>query len=575
MSILVFDTETYDPFLKTRGVGWSINEGHLIAISYVLLNDNLEVIQRDCINTFDEFKPIYNQADLIVGANLIYDLGWIGTIGLDYHNKKLCDIFFMASLLNDEWEISLDGLAYKLLGEKKDYSMYEEAAKICGGRPTDSQRANIYRLPFEVIKKYAQRDADLTAKIYIELIKEIQEQNLTKLLELENKLIPVLIEMKKRGVKIDLDKANDVYKDLEKQQTYLKSKILNYNGGEEFNFFSNLQLKKVFDLNGIPYTYTEKGNPSFSEKSIKEIDHPLIKFLLEYKYLEKIKSTFIQKALIDKQVNGRLHANFHPLRIGKSGTVSGRFSCTNPNLQQIPSKGELGKLVRSIFIPNHENENWVKYDYSQIEYRFLVHFAVGHGVDEIRKQFTDNPDIDYHEIVRKMILDKTGKDISRKLCKNINFGILYGMGGSKLSTTLGVSFEEANGFIMSYHESLPFIRDTCNTASMVCQSRGFARTLLGRRIRLQDKLYTALNRILQGSSADYLKLVIVKAYEQGLFEEIGYPLITVHDELNFSCNYAEHREAFNKLENLMINAFPLKIPLKIDRGIGDNWGELD
>ena len=304
---------------------------------------------------------------------------------------------------------------------------------------------------------------------------------------------------------------------------------------------------------------------------------------------DKINGTFIEGYILDSHINGRIHGEFHPLKRadaeGNRGTVSGRFSSTHPNLQNIPGRTELGRQIRELFIPE-EGWNWWSSDYSQIEYRLLVHFAVVTKCQDAniaQQMYIEDPKTDFHQMVAEL----TGLD--RKPAKNLNFGLVYGMGKAKLARTLGVSDIAAAEIMDTYHGRAPFIKELFNKAMNKAQKTGFVKTLLNRRARFNEwepkfygegkqraRTHKALNCVLQGSAADLMKLAMVQIWEAGLFTDDG-PIhchLTVHDELDGSVENSERgKKALDEVNHIMENAVRLKVPVLCESGTGKNWGE--
>lgn len=369
-------------------------------------------------------------------------------------------------------------------------------------------------------------------------------------------------------------------------------------------------LSKVFDKSGIPYGMTAKGRPSFTGKFLDSVNHPIGSLIREIRKYDKLRGTFIESYILDSNVNGKVYCSFHPLKGEEGGTRSGRFSSSSPNLQNIPSRDEeLAPLLRGMFIPDSGHKQWRKYDYSQIEYRFLIHYAVGEGSDAVREHFLEHPDTDYHEMALGLVAPKAGWDIStkelrkhwRKPVKNINFGLIYGMGVAKLSSDLGLTQEEGKKLFAAYHEGVPFAKATMNLLSTQAQQLGTVTTILNRKSRfdLWEPLqysdskplpyrlakaqygqnikragtHKALNRLLQGSAADLMKCAMWKCYKDGIFSATGVPRITVHDELDFS-DMGGCDEAFKEMQWIMENAIPLKIPVKAEGEAGPDWGHV-
>lgn len=319
---------------------------------------------------------------------------------------------------------------------------------------------------------------------------------------------------------------------------------------------------------------------------------------------DKLISTFLDGYVFGSHVNGRIHTQFHPLRGEDGGTVSGRFSSSNPNLQNIPARDkEAKRLLRSVFVPDDASHVWWKFDYSQVEYRLLAHEAVGRGAEAIRERYRADPTTDYHEATRQQIKAQTGIMLERSPTKNINFGLAYGMQIRKLAASLGLSVEDAQPLFDAYHAGVPFVQETFDKFQRQARATGEVRTILGRRRRFDlfgprsfdstgtglpmDKaierwgrgnirrldVHKGLNQRLQGSAADIMKQAMVDCYESGAFDATGVPLLTVHDELDFSA--PPDVPEFAEVRRIMETCVELKVPLICEPSTGPNWGATE
>jgi DNA polymerase I-like protein with 3'-5' exonuclease and polymerase domains len=443
-------------------------------------------------------------------------------------------------------------------------------------------------------------DIDLPLRILEKQRAEIAVQGLTQLWDIESGLIPMLLAMRQRGVRVDVDGAGKLDHRL-MEEAHAARKILTAEGIDP-----NVRegIAAYCDRKKIPYWKTATGLPSFTSPWFAAQDDELLGKIQLVRKLEKHAGTFLQGHVLTHQINGRVHCEFNQLRGDEYGTVSGRFSSSNPNLQNIPSRDEeLAPLVRGMFLPE-EGEDWYSDDWSQIEYRLLVHYGRGgKSVYDTQQQYRENPKTDFHVYVSEL----TG--VPRKPAKNINFGLVYGMGEKALAARLGRSVEEAREIFDQYHGRLPFVKATYDEASRIAASRGYIHTILGRRRRfklyepsdwsLSSKLraegksalpeaaarelwgdairraYThkALNSILQGSSADIMKKAMLDIWNSGVCSVLGAPLITVHDELDWSVpRTLQGQEAHATAVRIMENCITLNVPLLCDSSSGPNWG---
>ena len=608
---IAIDVETYDPGLKQFGPGWARRLGHLVGVSVGIPNGGRWYFpMRHEINPEENMNPDHvlawlrdtlgNASQPKIGANIIYDIGWLEEEGVEVKGD-LIDIQFAEALLDEASNVALESIAQKYLGVGKESNeLYKWCSSFYGGEPKGAQRKNIYRAPASLVGKYAESDADLPLRVAPLLYKALQDEGLFEIFEMECKLIRLLIKMRRRGVKVDVPKAEALNIQLAKQRDELQLK-LNTMVGFDCDIAKKPPLVKAFNKFGIKYPTTVKGNPSFKGEFLDSIKHPMGELIKEIRKVEKLRGTFVESYIINSHVNGYVYGQFHPMRSEGGGTRSGRYSSSTPNLQNIPSRDKiLGPLIRGLFIPDEKDHYWLRFDYSQIEYRMLAHYAEGASGEVIRKAYNDNPLTDYHDLTQDLIKNTTGIILGRKPTKTINFGLIYGMGTSSLATSLNVNFKEAKRLTDAYHRGAPFAKATMNKVSKEAQRTGSVSTILGRKSRFNsweptdwdsrtiplsyDKAqkkwgadivraytYKALNRKLQGSAADLIKMALLHCWESGIFERCGYPALTVHDELDFSMAPGTEKE-FQEVVRMMENSIKLRIPVKVSIEIGKDWG---
>ena len=590
---IAIDLETYDPHLLTSGPGWATNRGYMVGVGVATKDwKGYFPIRHEGGGNLDEavvLRWLQNTLSAtnreVIFHNALYDVGWLRREGVDVKGKIL-DTMFAAPIVDENrYSYSLDALGQTYCGEKKDESLLQDAALAWGVNP----KAEMYKLHSKYVGPYGEQDAALTLKLYEKLRMELREQNLEPIYEMECKLIPLLLEMRWRGVRVDEQKAEDVSKNLSLQEQKLQIEIKR-KYGEDVNLWANASLQKIFDKNNLPYPRTEKGMPSFQRQWLESHEHELPQMIVRARKLNKARTTFIDKMISEHAVNGRIHAEAHPLRSDAGGTVSGRFSYSNPNLQQVPARDpELGTMIRSLFIPE-EGCQWGLFDYSQQEPRLTVHYANRMGLIGAKDAVTAYRDknADFHQIVADMA------NIPRKQAKNINLGLSYGMGKQKLIKELGLGDTEAQALLTKYHEKVPFIRGLQDQCARVALDRGYIKTLAGRRCHFdlwehkyddsmplpleeaRDKYgdvlkrsytYKALNRLIQGSAADMTKLAMLGLWEEGIV-----PHVQVHDEVDISI---EDEEQAAKVSRIMENCVELAVPLVVDTELGASWGETE
>jgi len=448
----------------------------------------------------------------------------------------------------------------------------------------------MYKLPAMHVGAYAERDAEVTLGLWQELKKEIIHQDLEDIFDLETELFPCLVDMRFKGVRVDVERAHKMKKEFIKEENDLLTKIESETNIRP-QIWAARSIANVFDTLKIPYERTEKTSaPSFTKNFLQEHEHPVVNLIAQAREINKAHTTFID-SILRHEHKGRIHAEINQLRNAGGGTVTGRFSYQNPNLQQIPARNkDLGPKIRSLFIPE-EGHKWGCFDYSQQEPRLVVHYASLYklpSVYDVIDAYQNDSNSDFHGTVAEMA------DIPRTQAKTINLGLFYGMGKAKLQAELGVSKEKAEELFSQYHNKVPFVKQLMGKASNRAQERGQIRTLLGRLCRfhlwepnsfgmhkalpheeaLQEHgpgikrayTYKALNKLIQGSAADMTKKSMLELYKEGIVAHIQ-----IHDEL---CVSVENKSQSDKIKKIMEEAVTLEVPNKVDYEEGENWGEI-
>lgn len=606
------DVETYDPNMKTLGPGWARNDGHLVGISVGTVDgNNWYFPMRHEIEPENNLDPehvlnwardnLCNKHQAKIGANIMYDIGWLEQEGV--HVKgKLYDVQYAEALLDEHARsYALERLGQVHLNEGKESNeLYEWCSKFYGGKPNGGQRANIHRAPARLVGPYAESDASLPMRIFLAQYPLLIQQNLLELFEMECDLIPMLMAMRFKGVRVDLNVAERVRDELRDEELKMQQE-LNQAAGRTVDVYSGESIAAAFDSHKLTYPRTALGAPSFVKEWLLNHDSEIAQKISAVRRADKTRSTFVEGYILDKNVDGRLHCQFHPLRSDSGGTVSGRYSSSMPNLQNIPARDPiLGPLIRGMFVPDEGCDTWVKIDYSQIEYRLLSHYALGEGADRIRQLYNDKPETDFHEATQALILEVSGMDIGRKATKNVNFGLVYGMAQGRLARQLGLSKAASNDLFGAYHAGSPFVKQTFEHYVREAQQAGVITTLLGRRARFElyetlngysdaypfDEAvsiygqvkraygHKALNRLLQGGAADLMKKAMLDLYNSGILDDIGMPHLTVHDELDWSIDKETQMKYFPEAIRIMQDAIPLKIPVLADIEAGPDWGHV-
>jgi DNA polymerase-1 len=405
---------------------------------------------------------------------------------------------------------------------------------------------------------------------------------------MESSLIPMLVDMRLRGVRVDLDAAEALYIKMTKQQKKLSRTI------GDIPPWNARAIAKLFDKEGVEYPRTPKTNaPSFTKDWLAACPHPIAKTVHAIRQTDKLRETFVKGVVLDSNYKGRIHCSFNQLRSDESGTVSGRFSSSHPNLQQIPVRSKEGAILRTLFLPD-EGQLFGATDFSQIEFRLIAATAADEhiwGSHKFVAAYNSNAKTDFHAVVAEM----TG--LPRIMAKTITFACAYGAGTKKIASQLGMDMGLASRVISQYYNRAPFMKPLSAMFMDKAERDGQISTILGRvrRFPLWEKFdrdgkpsysrdrtlgsrraftYRALNAYIQGSAADILKQSMSLVWKSGVCDVLGPPHMTVHDELDMSVPPTKAgKEAFKEMVNIMQTAVPLSIPLSVDSGLGKNWSE--
>ena len=622
---IAIDLETRDPDLKSTGSGAISGNGEIVGFAVAVdgYKNYFPIAHEQGPNmdrkkTIEWFKDICESPATKIFHNAMYDVCWIRNLGIKI-NGLIIDTMIASSLIDENrFSYTLNTLSWHHLSEGKNEARLNQAAKERGLDP----KADMWRMPAMEVGGYAEKDAELTLKLWHKLKKIIIEDNLQDIFNLETDLFPCLVDMRHLGVRVDIEKANQLKTALAVKEENLLQQV-KIETGVDTQIWAAASIAKVFDKLKLPYTRTEKTNsPSFTKNFISNHANPVVNMIAEARKINKVRTTFID-TILKHEHKGRIHADINQIRSDDGGTVTGRFSYSNPNLQQIPARDpETGPLLRSLFIPE-EGMKWGTFDYSQQEPRLVAHYALKFSlpsVNQIADSYENDPSTDFHKIVAEMA------KIPRSQAKTINLGLFYGMGKAKLQGELGVSKEKSEELFTKYHSEAPFVKQLMNKVMKAAEARGQIKTLLGRRCRfpkyepvlrgadwgtyvppedhermlelqemgphlkdfegnvVKDKngkpkrnywhqnstrrafTYKALNKLIQGSAADMTKKAMVELYKEGLIAHIQ-----IHDELDFSI-IDESQAA--KIKDVMENAVDLEVPNKVDYESGPNWGEI-
>ena len=599
---IAIDVETRDPNIKANGPGWATGDGEVVG--YAIATDTWSgyiPIRHNGGGNLDEkivnrwLKKVFEcPADKIM-HNAQYDAGWIRRMGFDLKGK-IFDTMLIGSLLDENrFSYSLNALAFDYLDKTKSEKLLNEAAQAFGLDP----KSEMYKMPAMFVGPYAEADAEITLELFNFFQSKIITEGVSDIVDLETRLLPCLIDMTWRGVRVDLDKAERLRDELLKREKGVLQSIRKLTG-MDVEIWAAQSIAKAFEKLELSYPRTEKDAPSFTKSYLSDHVHELPKLIVEARNLNKTSGTFINTILKHCRSDGRIHSHINQIRSDDGGTVSGRISMNNPNLQQIPARDpELGPMIRGLFLPE-EGDQWAAIDFSQQEPRILVHYAhvFGQnrnsplrGAEEFVTMYNSDPKTDFHTMVAEMA------QIPRKQAKTINLGMMYGMGVNKLADQLGIEADEARDIIKQYHSRVPFVKGLMNGVMNRLNekdSKGELRSLLGRKCRFplwepdgfemnkalpfEDAVktygdtvrlkraytYKALNRLIQASAADMTKKAMVDLYESG-----HLPLIQIHDEIAMSVKTVADAKNIAKI---MENALPLSVPNLCDVEVGPSWG---
>jgi len=592
---IAIDLETRDDGINERlGAGWALGKGEIVGFAVAVegWKGYFPFGHLGGGNMIPEqvkkyMKDVCALPNTKIFHNAQYDVGWLQASGITV-NGPIVDTMIAAALINENrFSYSLNALSVDYLNEIKAETELREAAAAHGIDP----KAEMWKLPAEHVGYYAEQDAELTLKLWQRFKHEITSQSLTTVWEMEQQLLPILIKMRQRGVRVQVEKAAELQKEMKLQEKEILLDIQK-EIGIEIDIWAPRQIAKAFDKLKLEYPRTEKTKePSFTQNWLINNKNKIAQLIVSAREVNKFHGTFLS-SIMKYQVNGRIHGEINQLRGDNGGTVSGRLSMSNPNLQQVPSRNkDFGPKIRSLFIPE-EGHKWGSFDYSQQEPRMTVHYAasIGDGY-EGSNELVDayqNASADFHQTVADLV------GIDRTQAKTIGLGLMYGMGKNKLANSLGVSKDEANELIIKYNKKVPFVKKLSDRCKYAADEKGVIRTKKGRKCRFdmwetrdfglhqaekyedavakygKDNIkraytYKALNRLIQGSSADQTKQSMLDCYNAG-----HLPMLQIHDELCFNIKDEAHAK---QIQKLMQNTIEFKVPSVVEYGLGESWGD--
>lgn len=579
--LFVFDTETdgLDPFqLRLAGVSFSTkpDEGYFIAVNpFESGSDLFNPIKDERLPIKDFvkiFKPLLENSYIKkVCQNGKYDISVMRSIGIEVNNFYF-DTMLASYVIDPDQKHGMDELAQKYL----DYQPIPLSDLI--GVKKDP--AKIFEVDVEKLSEYSAEDADITFRLFDILKKELEKEHLLKVAyQVEFPLVPVLEEMEFNGIKVDEKVLNELSKDLSILMDNYSKEIFRLSGSQ-FNINSPKQLQEIL-FNKLQLAKGRKTKTGFSTdaRSLESLrgEHEIIDTLLNYRQVSKLKSTYADSLpnLINPKT-GRIHTSYN-----QTVASTGRLSSIDPNLQNIPIRSELGKEIRKAFIPRDKNFTLLSADYSQIELRILAAICKDEG---LMNAFNNGEDI--HRSTAALVFMVPLKDVTpdmRRKAKEVNFGILYGIGPFGLKTRLGVTQQHAKDIIETYFKTFKRVKNYMDDSVENARAKGFSETLLGRRRFLRNinsnnrvvrqfEERVAINMPIQGTAADMIKLAMINIHNEIKKQKMkSKMLLQVHDELLFDAHNTEVDDLKSLVKNLMENAMPMAVPILVEVGTGDNW----
>ena len=594
---IAIDLETCDPNMENFGPGWPRNDGFIVGYAvavdgwcgyYPIAHGGGGNLDKKIVESW--ITEIMLLPCPKIMHNAAYDLGWLWASGFEVKGK-IIDTMIAAGLVDENrFSYALNSLGFDLLKEVKSEEMLKKAALDWGVHP----KKGLWQLPANFCGSYGEQDAALTLKLWHHLEILIRQEEVESIFELETEILPILTRMTFKGIRFDREAAKKLIVDLQKKEKKLMAYIRK-ESGMPVDMWAAVSIAKAFDELGIDYPKTEKGAPSFTKSFLESCEHPIAKAIVEAREINKTHNTFLTPYLDASEATGRIHSHVSQLRGETGGTVTGRLSMNQPNLQQVPARHPvIGPMVRGLFLPE-EGQLWAANDFSAQEPRLLIHFSTRLGLpgaDKMAEAYRTDSDTDFHQIVA----DVAG--ITRKEAKTIGLGISYGMGKSKLALALDLQLDEATELISQFHAKVPFLKGMISAVQKKINhpaSGGSIRTLLGRKCRFplyepvawglnkalpyeeavakhglplrRAYTYKGLNKLLQGSGADMVKQAMVELHRAGF-----NILLSVHDEIALSVDTKEEAEA---AALIMRDCVELEVPSKVDVEVGPSWGSAE
>lgn len=626
-NLLVLDFECYDQYIsRGLGGGWvykvkvPTSDFRVLGFSFKYLNIDGGEDYKKIDGNLDLLKSLIFHSDGVILHNAQYDLGCLVSLGIDITNLKVYDTNIISKLYDNRlFDYSLDSLSKRYLTseyQKKKNALIEimELNKL---GPLSKYSKNISYIDFlgkkqgqttyrRSMEKWAYNNMDTLEKTDFERFSYYAKQDVVSTSELFKYFTKTevtlqqaeywssftkrLVKLRLKGIKTDMNVIKkalpEIAKDITKILDEINTAVFKILGTDESTVYvdnkilsSPKQLANLLAKLQYQLPKSDKGNDSTNAKWMEEQNDPFLNKIVMYRTYKKLSNDFLIKILEMQEYTcpegrigdyGRVYPSYSML-----GAGTGRFSCSGPNIQNIPTRNpKWGKIIRSIFVPDNSNNLWVKADWASQEPRLGIHYAVSmnaEGATAMQQEFLRTKYVDLHTLVANIA------NIDRRLAKTINLGLAYGMGVQKLSKSLGLSFIQTKILLETYHSSLPYIKPMNEKMKEVLTKRGFVCTLLKRKLRRERYIdeetgeieysdYKASNKVMQGSGAD----LMYEAFRQ--LDEAGFDIkCTVHDEFDIECKSI--KEAI-QAQKIMENVCKLQVPLAVEIEYGPSWGEL-
>lgn len=541
-----------------------------------------------------------------VNHNIKFDIHFLREVGIELPLDR-CDCTMVRGALINEHEptYALDFLARKYCGVSKDDQIYEEMAKLFGGRPTRAaQMPNISRAPAHVVAPYAKQDVVAANALYLWQQAEIERQNLHQVHRLERELMPVIVHMETEGVPVDVEQAEEAVRSLT-ERIKNAQRDLDSQAGFEVNPNPSGSITQLFQpkkgedgewylIDGTRADKTEGGKASINADCLRRMKHPAASMILGLRKMLKTRDTFLLGHILGHHEDGIIHCNYNQTKNdAEAGTGTGRLSITNPALQQIPSRDvAIKSIVRPIFKADL-GAKWLGLDWSQFEFRVANHYG---QVPAILKAYAENPNLDFHQLVSDMTgIPRNAQYAGGPSSKAINLGLAFNMGSGRLAQECGLPYTEekmdngnvylkagpeAMALFEKYHAANPGMRNTAQKASSIAKERGYVHSIFGRHIRFPGGqfVHKASGLIYQATSADCMKMKLIELHKYLTHHECGRLLLTVHDEVGISLDddCEHHAQEIARIYTTFDGIecpIKLRVPITCDWGIGENWYE--